>query len=56
MPEAKRVAVLLSGRGSNMVSLVEAMQGGTVPADPVVVLSNVPDAAGLEPGCLVIAG
>ena len=42
------MALLLSGRGSNMVSLVEAMRDGTIAADPVVVLSNRPDAAGLE--------
>lgn len=48
MPNRGRVAILISGRGSNMISLVEAMRDGRIPADPVVVLSNVPDAAGLE--------
>jgi len=47
MPEHGRVAILISGRGSNMVSLVEAMRRGDVPADPVVVLSNDPSAEGL---------
>ena len=42
-----RVAILISGRGSNMLSLVEAMQAGDIRADPVVVLSNKPDAVGL---------
>ena len=42
-----RVGILISGRGSNMVSLVEAMQAGTVPAVPAVVVSNRPEAAGL---------
>lgn len=42
----KRVAILLSGSGSNMVSLVDAMVGD-FPARPVLVLSNNPDAAGL---------
>jgi len=41
------VGILISGRGSNMVSLVQAMQRGAVAADPVVVLSNQPEAAGL---------
>lgn len=44
----KRVAILLSGSGSNMVKLVEAMQSGQVNAVPVLVLSNKPDAAGLQ--------
>ncbi len=43
----KRVAVLISGSGSNMVSLVESMTGDH-PARPVLVLSNKPDAAGLS--------
>jgi phosphoribosylglycinamide formyltransferase 1 len=42
----KRVAILISGSGSNMVSLVESMQGDH-PARPVLVLSNVADAGGL---------
>jgi len=43
----KRVAILISGGGSNMVSLVEDMTGDH-PARPVLVLSNRPDAGGLE--------
>jgi len=42
----KRVAILISGGGSNMISLVESM-GPDHPAEPVLVLSNVPDAAGI---------
>ena len=42
-----RVAILLSGRGSNMAALVTAMREGRIAADPVLVLSNVPSAAGL---------
>lgn len=42
-----RVAILISGSGSNMLRLVEAMQSGMVKAEPVLVLSNRPDAAGL---------
>ncbi len=42
----KRVAILISGSGSNMVSLAESMTGDH-PARPVLVLSNRPDAGGL---------
>lgn len=50
MPEGRRprVGILISGRGSNMAALVSAMREGRVPADPAVVVSNVPSAAGLE--------
>jgi phosphoribosylglycinamide formyltransferase-1 len=41
-----RVAILISGSGSNMVRLVESMTGDH-PARPVLVVSNVPDAGGL---------
>lgn len=41
------VGILISGSGSNMVALVEAMQAGRVPARPAVVVSNNPEAAGL---------
>jgi len=43
----KRVAILISGRGSNMVALIEAAKAEDYPAAIVVVLSNRPDAAGL---------
>ena len=43
----KRVAILISGGGSNMVTLVRSMTGAH-PARPVLVLSNRPDAGGLE--------
>jgi phosphoribosylglycinamide formyltransferase 1 len=43
----KRVAILISGRGSNMVSLIEAAQAPGYPADIALVLSNRPDAGGL---------
>ncbi|WP_410219427.1 phosphoribosylglycinamide formyltransferase [Paracoccus sp. (in: a-proteobacteria)] len=41
-----RVAILISGGGSNMLRLVEDMAGDH-PARPVLVASNDPDAAGL---------
>ena len=46
-PAKKRVAVLISGRGSNMAALVEAAKAPDYPAEIVLVLSNVPGAAGL---------
>ena len=47
--EAKRLAILLSGRGSNMVALVNAVQHGVLQelAEVAVVFSNKPDAPGL---------
>jgi phosphoribosylglycinamide formyltransferase-1 len=44
----KRVAVLISGRGSNMVALIEAAKDPAYPAEIVVVLSNDPSAQGLQ--------
>ncbi len=44
----KRVAVLISGRGSNMMSLVEAADSSDYPAEIVSVISNRPQAPGLE--------
>lgn len=43
----RRVAILISGSGSNMVRLVEGMKAADHPATPVLVLSNRPDAGGL---------
>jgi len=43
-----RVAVLISGRGSNMEALVQAAQAPGYPAEIVLVLSNKEDAAGLD--------
>lgn len=44
----KRVAVLISGGGSNMVRLLEDMADPDHPAEPVLVLSNNADAGGLR--------
>lgn len=41
-----RVAILISGGGSNMVALARSMTGDH-PARPALVLSNLPDAGGL---------
>lgn len=43
----KRVGILISGRGSNMMSLVEAARAPDFPAEIVTVISNRPEAAGL---------
>jgi len=43
-----RVAILISGRGSNMVSLVEAARAEGFPAEIALVLSNVPGVGGLD--------
>ena len=43
----KRVAILLSGGGTNMAALVDSMTGDH-PARPVLVVSNKPGAGGLE--------
>lgn len=47
VPARKRVGILISGRGSNMRSLIEAARAPDYPAEVVVVISNRPDAAGL---------
>lgn len=45
---ATRIAILISGRGSNMVALVDAVRNGTIPdAEIAVVISDQPDARGL---------
>ena len=43
----KRTAILISGRGSNMMSLVEAAREPGYPAEIVMVISNRPQAAGI---------
>jgi phosphoribosylglycinamide formyltransferase-1 len=49
-PRKARLAILLSGRGSNMLSLVQATKTGVLQdlAEVAVVFSNKPDAPGLE--------
>jgi phosphoribosylglycinamide formyltransferase-1 len=44
----KRVAILISGRGSNMAALIEAANDKNYPAEIVLVVSNRPDSAGLR--------
>ena len=43
----RRVAILISGRGSNMTALIEAAKADGFPAEIVVVISNKADAGGL---------
>jgi phosphoribosylglycinamide formyltransferase-1 len=43
----RRVAILISGRGSNMVALIEAAKAADFPAEIAVVVSNKTDAGGL---------
>jgi phosphoribosylglycinamide formyltransferase 1 len=44
----KRVAILISGRGSNMVALIEAAKAENYPAEIALVVSNEPAAEGLK--------
>ncbi|GAA0771742.1 phosphoribosylglycinamide formyltransferase [Roseibium denhamense] len=44
----KKTAVLISGRGSNMGALISAAMDPNYPAEIALVLSNRPDAKGLE--------
>jgi phosphoribosylglycinamide formyltransferase 1 len=47
MPK-KRVAILISGRGSNMVALIDAAKADDFPAEIALVVSNDPAAQGLD--------
>jgi phosphoribosylglycinamide formyltransferase 1 len=43
----KRLAILISGRGSNMAALIDAARAGEIDAAIGIVISSRPDAAGL---------
>lgn len=47
MTDRAKVAVLISGRGSNMTALIDAAKAPDCPYEVVLVLSNRPDAQGL---------
>ncbi len=47
MPEAMRTAILISGRGSNMETLLKASASPDYPVEMALVLSNNPEAKGL---------
>ena len=44
----KRLAILISGRGSNFEAIAASVARGTIPAEIAVVISNRPEAPGLE--------
>lgn len=48
MSAKRRIAVLISGRGSNMLSIAKACKEGSINGEIVLVLSNKKNAAGLE--------
>jgi phosphoribosylglycinamide formyltransferase-1 len=48
MTKKTKIAILISGRGSNMQALVEACKNPEFPAEVALVLSNKSDAKGLE--------
>jgi phosphoribosylglycinamide formyltransferase-1 len=48
MPERKKIGVLISGRGSNMISIAKACRSGDINGDITVVISNKKNAPGLE--------
>lgn len=44
---SRRLAVLISGRGSNLAAILEAARDPSYPARPVLVVSNIAEAGGL---------
>jgi len=47
-PSPANLGVLISGRGSNLQALIDAVQSGELDARIAIVISNKPQAAGLE--------
>ena len=47
-PHKAKLVILISGRGSNMVSIINAIEQDGLAADIVAVISNRPDAPGLD--------
>lgn len=49
-PEAprKRLAILISGRGSNMLAIAAAVRDGRIPAEVAVVIADTPEAGGIQ--------
>ncbi len=45
--ERAKIGILISGRGSNMVALLEAIRDGSLNAEAALVISNIETAAGL---------
>ncbi|MEJ2111841.1 MAG: phosphoribosylglycinamide formyltransferase, partial [Acidobacteriota bacterium] len=48
MMKNRQLAILLSGRGSNFIAIYEAIKRGDLNAEICCVISNLPDASGLE--------
>jgi phosphoribosylglycinamide formyltransferase-1 len=48
MSTRRKVGILISGRGTNMQALIKAAENPAYPAEIAVVISNRPDAKGLE--------
>jgi phosphoribosylglycinamide formyltransferase 1 len=48
MPRPLRLGVLVSGSGSNLQAILDACAARRIPAEVAVVISNVPDARGLQ--------
>jgi len=48
MAHPLKIAIFISGRGSNMLSLLQVCKSPDFPATPVVIVSNQPDAPGLQ--------
>src|SRR5215208_6791180 len=46
--QKSKIAILISGRGSNMVALLDAIGEGRLDAEAAVVISNIESAAGLQ--------
>jgi len=44
----RKTAILISGRGSNMASLIDAAKADDYPAEITIVIANRPDAAGID--------
>lgn len=47
-PEPARIVILISGSGSNMLTIAKAVKNHTIDAEVVAVLSNRPNAGGLQ--------
>jgi phosphoribosylglycinamide formyltransferase 1 len=48
VPRRSRIGVLISGRGSNLQAILDAVGTGSLPVSVAIVISNRADAAGLE--------
>jgi phosphoribosylglycinamide formyltransferase 1 len=48
MSQNRRIGVLISGRGSNLQAIIDAIAARSLDAELGIVISNVPGAAGLE--------